>query len=224
MPILSISQEPSSGPTVSSVCINCLTEQKTPTSALQLGMEHTKGARLIALPPCACGAQEFLQQTFDVHPIEAQAGHRKAVNALAEHLKKLGNVHPKHVDAIKSEKTPAQVGALLGEVPDSSLPAKVLGKRKSQRLSQTLAVAAAAAQATVASITPPSDPDAPLAAVLKMFAQAQAGLKIVTGQTSPVAVPHASAAPTVILPLAPVPVIVAPAPAPLTPPTGNPTT
>jgi hypothetical protein len=66
-----------------------------------------------------------------VHPVEQEAGHRKTVNALAEHLKSTGRVHPDHVAAIRAEtKAPVQVGPLLGEVPDSSLPAMLVAKRR----------------------------------------------------------------------------------------------
>jgi hypothetical protein len=128
MPITTITQG-ASGPTLSVACIECGAEQKIEASALTLGTDHRSD--VIAVPPCACGAQEFLQRTFDVHPVEHEAGHRKTVNALALHLKATGRVHPDHAAAIRAEtKAPVQVGPLLGEVPDSSLPPKIVAKRR----------------------------------------------------------------------------------------------
>lgn len=132
-----------SGQVVSSTCVTCLKESVVDVSALMLGTE-TK-AHVIALPPCACGAQEFLQRTTDVHPVESQAGHRKTVNALAEHLKAKGLIHPKHVDAVAAMTTPAQIGPLVGVVPDSSLPHAIVHKRHTASAQAPDAVAAAKA-------------------------------------------------------------------------------
>jgi hypothetical protein len=115
MPIVEISASNSVHPDVAFVCAACLKENTVNASALTLGQGRSPHA--IALPPCSCGAQEFLQRTFDVHPVESQAGHRMAVNALAEHLKGTGRIHESHGAAVASAGTPPQVGRLLGAVP-----------------------------------------------------------------------------------------------------------
>jgi mannitol/fructose-specific phosphotransferase system IIA component len=133
MPIVTISSQDTSGPVVTSTCIECLAEQTTPTSALQLGIR--RNAHAIALPPCACGAQELLHRTFDVEATESRAGHRKAVNALAEHLKSTGRIHPDHVATIKAETvTPTQIGTLIGDVPPTSLPHSIVTARNKARV------------------------------------------------------------------------------------------
>jgi hypothetical protein len=143
MPIVNILASNSAHPDVVYVCAACLKESTVNASALTLGQGQSPHA--IALPPCACGAQEFLQRTFDVHPVESQAGHRLAVNALAEHLKATGRIHSAHLAAVAAAPTPPQVGRLLGAVPDSSLPARIAAKRRAKSEPAPDAVAAAKA-------------------------------------------------------------------------------
>ena len=97
-------------------CANqaCGLAQTIPLDSLQLGTE--KDRNLIELPPCACGAQEFLNRTFDSAP-EELADHRKKVNALAIALRAGGRVHPRHAESVRREtRSPAQVGDLVGPV------------------------------------------------------------------------------------------------------------
>lgn len=142
MPITEIVQQ-SAGPQLAVTCVECVASQKVDATSLTLGT--VAFATSIVLPPCACGAQEFLQRTTDVHPVESQAGHRKTVNALAEHLKAKGLIHPKHVDAVAAMMTPAQIGPLVGVVPDSSLPHAIVHKRHAASAQAPDAVAAAKA-------------------------------------------------------------------------------
>jgi hypothetical protein len=171
MPILSI-KKTVSGVEVETSCGVCAEEQSTDLGALTLGNEIAPG--VIALPPCGCGSMEFLQHTFDVHPEQARAEHRKKVNALAEHLKSSGRVHPRHADAIKAAPTPPQVGDLLGEVSDAALPAHVTAKRRSRRA--LLAAAASAGGAFAKAPQPGKAPDDPVAKAIRLFAEAQAAL------------------------------------------------
>jgi hypothetical protein len=129
MPIINISAGGASGPVVNSTCIACLKDAAIDAALLMLGTDGQQGHNVIALPACTCGAQEFLQQTLDVHPVESQAGHRKKVNALAEHPKNSGRVNPKHAEKIKALGTPPQIGALIGDVPLSSTAPTIAAKR-----------------------------------------------------------------------------------------------
>jgi hypothetical protein len=185
MPIIHVSKD-TSGPVVTAICAACMVEQTIPALALQLGTR--KSANVIELPPCACGAQEFLQRTFDVHPTESEAGHRKTVNALASHLKSSGRIHPDHVDTIRNEtKEPTQVGPLVGPVPETSLPPKIVAKRGLKRRAAEMSAQAAAAASSV----DPSklDPSDPLLLAVKMFEQAQAAFKIASDGAKPAAAP-----------------------------------
>ena len=118
MPILDIVETPF--PAIVQQCANCGSVASIPKTTLVLG--HAEGElasdpNVIVLPPCACGAVETLNQTFDVIP-EELAHHRKKVNALAVHLKAIGQIHPSLADVVKADKrTPKQLGALLGPVP-----------------------------------------------------------------------------------------------------------
>jgi hypothetical protein len=148
MPILNIlAAQGTHHPDVAYACAACLKENTVNASALTLGVGQSPHA--IALPPCSCGAQEFLQRTFDVHPVEREAGHRLAVNALAEHLKSNGRIHSAHMDAVAAAPTPPQVGRLLGAVPDSSLPARIVAARRTKPKSVPAPDAIAAAKAVL---------------------------------------------------------------------------
>lgn len=146
MPILKITSG-SNGPSVSTACVVCLKDSVVDANALVLGTVHQAG--VIALPPCSCGAQEFLQRTTDVHPVESQAGHRKTVNALAEHLKANGLVHPEHTNEVAAMTTPPQCGGLIGVVPDSSLPSAIVRKRRAASAQTQAPDAVAAAKAVL---------------------------------------------------------------------------
>lgn len=106
-------------------CALCGAVQSIPLDALKLGTESDRN--LIELPRCSCGAQEFLNRTFDSAPAEL-AEHRKKVNALAVALKSTGRIHSKHAEAVKAETVaPSQVGELVGPVaPISGLPSVVV--------------------------------------------------------------------------------------------------
>lgn len=107
-------------------CASCGAVQSVPLSSLQLGTEFDKN--LIVLPSCCnCGAQEFLNRTFDKAP-EILADHRKKVNAIAVALRDAGRVHPDHAAAVRAENTsPVQIGDLVGPVaPIYGLPEMVL--------------------------------------------------------------------------------------------------
>lgn len=106
-------------------CAACGAVQSVPLDSLKLGTESDRN--LIELPGCACGAQEYLNRTFDSAP-EELADHRKKVNALAVALRSSGRVHPKHADAVRAETAaPAQVGDLVGPVaPIVGLPSVVV--------------------------------------------------------------------------------------------------
>ncbi len=129
MPILQITDATS--PTLLQQCTECANTSSIPCASLVLGVVQDKipDPNMIALPPCKCGAQEFLNQTFDVGP-DNMSGHRKKVNALAIDLKAKGQVHPELADRIKADTSvPAQVGELLGPVlVQAGLPAPKLAE------------------------------------------------------------------------------------------------
>jgi hypothetical protein len=89
-------------------CANCKRERDLTVSELELGVEG--GPDVIALPPCECGAREFLTRTWDTveevpelvgSPMDLQ---RRSVNGLAQHLKGLGRSHPSALEAHRAEK------------------------------------------------------------------------------------------------------------------------
>jgi hypothetical protein len=196
MPIVSISPptsaKPGSGHAITVVCIECLKENTVDAGTLTLGTSIKDGKDSIALPPCACGSQEFLQRTFDTHPVEAAAGHRKTVNALATLLISQGKIHPHHADVIRKEtETPTQVGPLVGDVPDSSLPAVIVKKRGMRKQAAQMAATAAAAAAKID--TSKLDPSDPLFLAVKLFEQGQKVLQVAQARES---TPSAAAPPT----------------------------
>ena len=80
-------------------CAACGAGRTVPVSGLQLG--NVRHPYVIRLPPCPCGAVEHLMVTHDACP-EPYWGsdfdrQRRAVNALALHLKAAGRVHPDQV-------------------------------------------------------------------------------------------------------------------------------
>jgi len=118
MPILDIIDSPIAA--VIQQCANCGGTASVPRALLVLG--HHDGdlvsdPNLIVLPACVqCGAVEALNQTFDSAP-EELAHHRKKVNALAQHLKGKGQLHPATAEAIRKDtRVPAQIGELSGPV------------------------------------------------------------------------------------------------------------
>ncbi len=194
MPILSV-KETAVGPVLSMACVICAATREVMASALQLGTSHNANA--IACPPCACGAQEFLARTFDVHPDESQSGHRKTVNALAEHLKAAGRIHGDHAAAVNAETSkPAQVGALVGDVPDSCLPPIVTAKRRKVRDAGRMMERA---KAVIAAAPDGLDPSDPVALSVAMFRQAQAAFNLATRPRPPAAPAAPPAAPPAAL-------------------------
>jgi hypothetical protein len=125
MPLMHVLDTPSMF--VIQQCANCGHVHSIPFSSLKLGNETETD--IIEFPACSCGAMEFLNRTFDTVP-DNLADHRKKVNALADALKKAGQMHPKSKAKIEAEKkTPTQVGDLVGPVnkihglPDPVFPA-----------------------------------------------------------------------------------------------------
>ena len=64
----------------------------------------------ILLRPCGCGAQESLVRTWDVAPKEVQGsrfdGHRRMVNALAQHFIDQSWVHPSAAATVRTSAPP----------------------------------------------------------------------------------------------------------------------
>lgn len=112
MPIVEIKNEDL--PTASVKC-HCGKVNDIPLSTLVLGAPGGAPDQIV-LPPCACGAQEFLCRTFDAAD-RPGTGHRKAVNALAGYLKGAGRVHPAALAAIQAETVkPLLTRPLIGKV------------------------------------------------------------------------------------------------------------
>lgn len=129
MPILQISDAPV--PTLVQQCAECSNTFAVPIEGLVLGVvqDTIPDPHLIALPACTCGAQEFLNQTFDEAP-DHLAEHRKKVNALSIALKAKGQIHPELAERIKADtRVPSQVGKLIGSVRvQAGLPAPKLAE------------------------------------------------------------------------------------------------
>lgn len=87
-------------------CGECKRERDLPIADLQLGVSG--GPDVVEMPPCQCGAQEFLVRTWDAAPEEFRGSamdlHRRQVNALAQLLKKMGQSHPLAREAHAAEK------------------------------------------------------------------------------------------------------------------------
>lgn len=112
MPLIEIKNE--DAPTARVKC-PCGKVNELPLAELLLGVSADEPNQ-IALPPCACGSQEFLIRTFEDVP-DVHAGHRKAVNAIAVYLKGAGLVHPAARDTIKAEtRRPTPTRPLIGPV------------------------------------------------------------------------------------------------------------
>lgn len=79
----------------------------------------------IPLPPCACGAQEFLIRSWDQAPARVQGTrfdqHRRAVNALAQHFIDQDWVHPvlrtggSHADKLRRQPPPERLSLTPGQ-------------------------------------------------------------------------------------------------------------
>jgi len=113
MPIVNVSES-----SIVQQCTECANTAEVSRASLVLGVVNDTASdpNLIALPPCKCGAQEFLNRTFDTAP-DQLAAHRKKVNALAIDLRTRGQVHEGLKDRIHAERhAPTQVGELLGPV------------------------------------------------------------------------------------------------------------
>jgi hypothetical protein len=112
MPLIEIKNE--DAPTASVKC-QCGVTSDVLISTLVLGASATS-PDVIALPACACGMQEFLFRTFDGED-SARAGHRKAVNALAQYLKGAGRVHPDALSTVTADRRRATLTrSLFGPV------------------------------------------------------------------------------------------------------------
>lgn len=124
MPILEI-KKTSAGPAVIKVCQLCKQIDTIAVSSLKQGTDF--GIDMIALPACSkCGAQETLNRTMDKID-ESKASHRRAVNALSEHLIDSGLISETYVTEIKKQRAdglkPEQVGEFIGIVARPSVTA-----------------------------------------------------------------------------------------------------
>lgn len=79
------------------VCSECDKTNIIDVDSLIVGIESDKN--IIVLPQCSCGAQEFLNRTFD-----NWGEHAIIVNSLHYFLHKKGKVHPKVKDKLDKEK------------------------------------------------------------------------------------------------------------------------
>jgi hypothetical protein len=114
MPIVSITTE-----TFVQRCAACGRDNELAVADLELGvaMGDAVNANIIALPACQCGANEFLHRTWDTvpdaHATTPFAAQRRAVNGLAEHLKRTGRSHARVKAAHQAERAvPPEVDRL----------------------------------------------------------------------------------------------------------------
>lgn len=102
---------------VTHVCPSCGAERSLPLSSLKLGFGDNPNA--IEFPRCACGAQEFCLRTWEP---DIDFPHRRAINALAEHLKDRGQSGPSvktiHAAEKKDGRSPPLVVDLAKPVVD----------------------------------------------------------------------------------------------------------
>lgn len=112
MPILDLD---AAAGTLTQECAKCSKLNPIALASLELGI-HQQGSTpddvvsdpdVIRLPPCSCGAQEFINRTWDETPPEFHGSHhdrhRRVVNGLGEHLKAIGRSHQKHKAAHSKE-------------------------------------------------------------------------------------------------------------------------
>lgn len=79
------------------VCSECGKTNVVDVESLQAGSERDEN--IVVLPECLCGAQEFLNRTFD-----NLGEHARIVNSLHAFLYKKGKVHPKAKEKLDREK------------------------------------------------------------------------------------------------------------------------
>lgn len=86
-------------------CEECKRDNTTQVSTLRVG--NVDSPDVIPLPSCTCGAQEWILRTWDS---EADLPHRRAINALAEHLQDTGRCHASLSRAADRERPPLLIG------------------------------------------------------------------------------------------------------------------
>lgn len=82
---------------ITQVCSGCNKVNVIDIDSLIVGMEMDKN--IVMLPECSCGAQEFLNRTFD-----NLGEHARIVNSLHHFLHKKGKVHKKVKGKLDKEK------------------------------------------------------------------------------------------------------------------------
>ena len=114
MPILKVSPDDMHALCAEQHCAECGSVNVVKVDSLRLGSGRNPDA--IALPPCTCGAVEFVIRTTGSHPPGARA-HRVLVNALAAHLKRMGKVSEAHADVVAKDVRTFEAGDLLASAP-----------------------------------------------------------------------------------------------------------
>lgn len=82
---------------ITQVCSECGKTNVVDVDTLQSGIDRDEN--IVILPQCSCGAQEFLNRTFD-----NWGEHARIVNSLHSFLHKKGKAHPKIKDKLDKEK------------------------------------------------------------------------------------------------------------------------
>jgi hypothetical protein len=96
-------------------CPSCNARRQVKLDALELGIDVNPNC--ILLPPCGCGTRESLFRTWDTMDGAPSNHHRRAVNALAQKLKVLGQVHEEQASRVSAEvNVPPDMLNLDGEV------------------------------------------------------------------------------------------------------------
>lgn len=101
-------------------CGWCDEERTIPVSDLVLGAGGAgrNGAPdTIVLPDCECGAHSNLCRTWDEGPKDSRGNRRRAINALAQHLRAIGQSHPEAKEKHDSE---ARDPPDMDELPDEN--------------------------------------------------------------------------------------------------------
>jgi len=100
-------------------CGGCEAENTHPIASLRLGVCRTTSPQpnTIRLPPCPCGAQEFLMRVWDEMPANQDSRHRRLVNGLATYLKTQGFITPGCEATLAAEQAaPPQTAVLAVDV------------------------------------------------------------------------------------------------------------
>jgi len=114
MPIIQLTET-----LVTQQCVVCDAERDIQVDTLTLGMLTPGGVEdtvSILMPRCACGAYEQLVRSLEAAPLSMQGHpleHRKAVNALGERLKSLGNTHEQLVHNFAAEPPASNLPSVL---------------------------------------------------------------------------------------------------------------